>query len=245
MKKIMLFVLALLLLAPFYASADTIDFTFEGVAADGTGLATMAVDFNDLATVMTATLENTSPITTNTAPVSDNIPGIVGFGFTFDDMASLPGVTDWSLSAYKIDPLTGISELVCLGGSCPSSTSLGLWKVDDNVTYQGTYLDYLANNMGAGSHVALYNPDVYSIVNATNNPYFTQASLMITFATPVDYESAFGAYVRMQRVGTNTAGSLKLWGEEDMHGQEIPEPSTLILVGVGIAGLLAYRRKEY
>ena len=28
-------------------------------------------------------------------------------------------------------------------------------------------------------------------------------------------------------------------------GGEIPEPSTLILVGLGIAGLLAYRRKEY
>lgn len=251
MKKIIL-VLVFLLATPFYASAVSIGnhFTFSGTDENGVGSAEMEVDVSLDGKTLIVKLDNTSPITTTTGDV--NAPGIDGFGFFFDQDDSndgtLPGVDDWTLTAYD-----GISVNPVIIGSKTDAdliTPLLPWSLEyepDNVIGI-KYLDYFYTNVGGVSE-ALYNPTA-SVAAAANDPYFTEAILTIIFEDSVEFVDGSGAYVRMQNVGDGGEGSLKLfdyWTDENGGGgggDPIPEPSTLILLGAGIVGLVAYRRKR-
>jgi hypothetical protein len=110
-------------------------------------------------------------------------------------------------------------------------------------------LNYLPNTgpTAPGSTIsgALYNPaTVTSLLGGSGNntAYYTTATLVMNFSVaPILAIGGFSPFVRMQSVGANGAGSLKLTGQPSM----VPEPTTLLLVGVGLlAGASRLRRNR-
>ena len=250
MKNIIL-VLVFLLATPFYASAVAVSignpFTFYGEDESGVGSAIMDVYVDEATNTLAVYLDNTSPITT--AGGDDNAPGIDGFGFFFDqddsNAGTVPAVVTWLLEAYSYDGSNLVLETI--GSSADSNLPWSLEYEPNNVVGV-KYLDYFSTN-GGGVSEALYNPAA-TVSGVANDPYFTRAVLTITLASLVKFQDGSGAFVRMQNVGTDGEGSLKLfdyWTVENGGGgggDPIPEPSTLILLGAGIIGLVAYRRKK-
>ncbi len=225
------------------ASADAI-FDFEGTDAGGTGSATM--QFSGVGTSeLTVNLDNTSPTTLDDGTENANAPGITGFGF--DGVAPLPNLTSWSLMAQDV-----FGDSTLIGGS-PDSGS-GDWTLGSFMA--GVDLDFLPQ-VDTGMDGALFNPDAAGLdellPGGQNAVYFTTASLILNFDgdfTP-DFDDQFSPFVRMQNVGLNQAGSLRLGGTPGDNGiptdpiGEIPVPATLGLLGFGlIATGVAMRRRR-
>lgn len=216
-------------------------FNFSGTSANGTGSATM--DISITGNILTATLNNTSPILTTNNNL--NMPGIPAFGFNLTNIP-LPTINSWTITA--IQPGTNAKTNL-------DATGTNEWRLQTLTQIEGFELDFFPNNSGAGAtgnvDALLYNPlTLLSAQKGNNTHYFTTAVLTIDFSNAplLDITAGVSPYVRMQRVGDNQAGSLKLFGVPDDGGPDpdavVPEPSTIILLGAGLLGLgLANRRK--
>lgn len=216
---------------------------FSGQDRNGIGSATM--DITTSGNTLTAVIQNTSPVTTSNG--NANIPGITAFGFNLTN-EPLPAIISWSLTAYlKTDT-----------GPAATSTNIGSggtgeWGLLIGDKLEGVKLDYIPNNSGASSNTSaiLYNPlvDPALIGTGGNVAYYTTAILTLDFsAAPLfSFEEMLSPYIRMQRVGDNAAGSLKLYGSTNGNGggqDVIPEPSTILLLGAGLVGLGFWHRRR-
>lgn len=228
MKKLFLLAFSLILMFMIGSNAEALPFTFSGSDEGGTGSAMM--DIKIVGNLLTLTLDNTSPLTLDDG-TGVNTPGILGFGFDLKN-DPLPGLSSWELTAFDKD---GNVQIIGEDGTDLS------WIMD---TFQaGVNLDYLPQSDEGGVQGALYNPDATAGLAALPN-YFTTATLIMEFADdPVlDITST---YVRMQNVGADGEGSLKLHGDAGPghHTLPIPEPSTILLLGIGLIGLLGFGKK--
>lgn len=218
-------------------------FNFSGASASGTGSATM--DISIAGNILTATLNNTSPIQTDNDLL--NMPGIPAFGFNLTN-DPLPTINSWTLTALK--PSTNaVTNL--------DSTGTNEWRLQTSTQLEGVELDFFPNNSGAGADgnvdALLYNPlTLLSDQQGNNTRYFTTAVLTIDFSSVplLDIAAGISPFVRMQGVGDGQEGSLKLFGVQDDDGSAppqavIPEPSTLILLGGGLLGLGFANRKRF
>ena len=238
MKNLLLLVVFILAI-PFCASANpsTYDYSFYGESVTGVGSATMNVSLNGK--LLTATLNNISPLTWGDSAYT-NTSGITGFGFFLDEdnLAIGPAINSWTLTAYD-----SLSSFLTIGSIDDSSLP---WSLDYNQGFVGVdFLEYYAHTSGVGS--ALYNPSAED--GFASNPYFTEAILSIELVDDsLTFGDGAGAFVRMQNVGSSGADSLKLFDYYEDGGIPpqgvIPEPSTLILLGAGLIGLAVYRRKK-
>lgn len=230
MKKIIL-TLAILIFTG--SSTWALTFNFFGTDENGVGSATMEILI--VGNSLIAEMDNTSPITTSGG--GTNIPGIAAFGFNLTN-DPLPGFSSWSLVARDSN-----DDEVTL-----DSSGTGEWVLNTEHTLEGETLDIFPNNADASQNVAalLYNPltGLPDTEGAKTN-YFTSAILEIVFneAPLFAYEAGVSPYVRMQRVGDDGEGSLKLFGipGDDNGGgggfEVIPEPGTFLLFGAGLLGL--------
>jgi hypothetical protein len=228
------------------ASAATYTLTgFEGADAGGVGSASVTLDV--VGNQFKWTMDNTSP-TTLISGTGNNSPAITGFGFNLED--PIPGLSSWSLTAFDAD-----GNLTQIGGGGALGPGTGHWEMG---TFQsGVRLDFLPQTAGAPPlDGAIYNPDASPPGNHTN--FFTTATLVMNFdAPPILVDpldgNAKNFYVRMQRVGRNTNGSLKLFAdgssevEEPDPQAEVPEPTSMALFGIGLAccsGWATRRRRQ-
>ena len=223
MKKFSVFLCAVALVFGVAGNVWATPFTFSGSDNGGTGSATMYISI--LGNTLTATLYNTSPTTLDVGN-GINSPGITAFGFDLDPDSLI--LTSWELKAYS----SGGSE-VTIGKGVTDTWDWGLTTIGGNVN--GIKVDY-APNTSNGVKGAIYNPDISSGQGAAPN-YYSQATLTLNFdAVPsLNTTDADSPFVRMQNVGLNGEGSLKL---------HVQEPATLFLLGSGLIGLAVFGRRK-
>lgn len=216
---------------------EAASFVFSGTDAGGTGSATM--DIKIVGNTLTLTLDNTSPTTLNSPLTGANAPGILGFGFNLAD--PLPTLISWALTGYADAAQT---TLVTLGDSVPPSGDS--WVL--GTTIAGVTMDFLPNSNEGGVKGAIYNPAATAGLAALPN-YFSTATLVMNFASaPVLAPLPSGVFVRMQNVGLNGAGSLKLFGTpngpDDPPIATTPEPTSMAIFGIGLVGCSAYKLRR-
>jgi hypothetical protein len=208
------------------ANTAQAEFLFSGQDAGGVGSATM--DFVTSGNQLTVTVNNTSPVDLIGGSSGGNSPGISGFGFNLDpnDLS----LVSWSLTAYDSD-----NALTTIGSSTNNSLD---WQMGDFLA--GVTLDYLPNNGGVADGM-LFNPAAISDSSNTlpggqNDRYFTTAILTMDFdkSPSLAQTAGLSPFVRMQNVGRNGAGSLKIYGDGSFEpGPGVPVPAPLVLLGVG------------
>ena len=223
MKKLALLIFSMVLLCAVASNTYAFMFTFSGSDNGGTGSATMDISVND--NIVTAVLNNTSPITLDTES-GVNAPGITAFGFDLDPDGLI--LDSWSLTAYLNSGSNSNSELI----------DIESWNLTIDGNTNGIKVDYVPNTDN-GILGALYNPAVESGEAATPN-FYTEAILTMVFReTPyLNFTDLDSPIVRMQNVGTGGEGSLKL------PGAPVPEPSTILLIGTGILCMITFGRKR-
>ncbi|MDY6954660.1 MAG: PEP-CTERM sorting domain-containing protein [Thermodesulfobacteriota bacterium] len=232
MRKLSMLLSGLVLVCMLASSAQALPFTFAGSDKGGTGTAIMDISVSN--TTLTAILDNTSPTTLDNG-TGVNAPGITAFGF--DLLPETLSLVSWDLTAYSVSGPNQNPDLVTIGGSGPST---GDWELTVDGNTNGIKLDYVPNTE-KGVKGALYNPDVVSGEAAL--PYYTQAILTMVFsdAPILDTTDPYSPFVRMQNVGLDGEGSLKLPGTP---GTPTPEPATMLLFGTGLVGMAAVGRKR-
>lgn len=245
-KPLLLILIVLCIMALPTMGFGAIDFSFSYVDPDGwdsTGLMTIDVSGD----TMTVTVDNTSSTMFDGKVMA---PGITGFGFDIIEPLS-QAVSDWTLEA-DIDGsgnTMAIAEMTGLNND---------WNLLFNENFNGITVDYTANT-NDGVKGALYNPDVINednYMDALGGPprYFTTATLSLTFdadifnvldtdndgAIDLDDNTSWYSFLRMQNVGPNGQYSTKLWddgGGGGGGGSAVPEPATMILMGMGLIGI--------
>ena len=234
MKKLALLMFGIVLVCAVGSNAYGLPFTFSGSNEGGTGSATMDISLSG--NTVTAVLNNTSPITLDDG-TGVNAPGITAFGFDLDplDPNNLMTLLSWELTAYQVSDSNLDNNPTTIGGTWIT----GDWQLTIDGNTDGIKLDYVPNIQNVKG--ALYNPDVVLGGGAAAEPnYYTEAILTMIFnvAPSLNIADPDSPIVRMQNVGLDGEGSLKL------PGTPVPEPSTVMLVGAGLLGMIAFGRKR-
>jgi hypothetical protein len=200
-------------LATLPVHATVITRTFSGTANGGTGSGLMTFNDNGGSNTLTIRIDNTSPNLLNSG-VGQNSSIITGWGFSVTP--NLPQVSSWSIIAGNGVNLTSryrFTEDVTVGGYQPGQLFVE---------------EFLQTSNGI-------NGGIYNAANPgnTSNAFPDIAVFTINFCAPFTLQQIDTATLRLQRVGTNGAGSLKLLGYAAQQFAA-PEPSALLIFLTGL-----------
>lgn len=234
--------LALAVTAVAPAKAVLITEYFYATTSDGgIGSAVVTINHTSGTNTMTVQIDNTTPNLTIGGQTNSSV--ITGFGFDMIGPASLPSISSWSLNAFNKDCALNLP-------GCDSVDLTSMYTRSYSSGFGGIFgppMDYLfkASN---GINGGIFN--AASMGNITGNVYsdtgvlmsvLQKTTLTINFASAFTLTSIPMASLRMQRVGINGAGSLKILATEEQI-MSASEPGTLALFGIGLATIYMRRR---
>jgi hypothetical protein len=209
-------------LASLPAHATVITRTFSGTASGGTGSGIMTFNDNGGSSTLTIRIDNTSPNLLNSG-VGLNSSIITGWGFSVTP--NIPNVASWSVisgNGVNLSSNYGLTYNVSQGGYQPGQLFIEEFVQTTNGINAGIY------NAASPGNTANAFPDV--------------AVFTVNFCAPFTLQQIDTATLRLQRVGTNGAGSLKLLGYAAQQ-YAAPEPSALFIFLTGLLVIINSRFK--
>lgn len=184
--------------------------------------------FDDLGggNALVVTIDNTSPNTLSSGS-GQNSSIITGWGFSVTP--NLPSITSWSVTAGNGTNLTSsysLSSNVTLGGYTSGQLALEF-----------------SMQTGNGINGGIYNA---AAPGNTSNAYADLAVFRLNFAAPFTLQQIDTATLRLQRVGSNGAGSLKLLGYAAVqHAAPGPDTLFIVLAGLFVIFYMSSKRGRY
>jgi hypothetical protein len=226
MSKVITLFVGLILSMVLASGSEAIiyNYTFSGNTPYGTASARMAIDISG--DRLTMTLENTSPM------ADGNYPAIASMRLWNDPSMSALVVPDsWSLYAGRLDGGNLLLGSILLS---PTSDYYG-WTRAAGYLFYTDYIGYgIFNPAAAGSLPGAYFSQFGNV--------FTPATLRMLFSGDVESSLIPEPTLTFLYAGSLGSGRISLSGSGSV--ESVPEPATLLLLGVGLFGVAACRRRQ-
>jgi hypothetical protein len=151
--------------------------------------------------------------------VNQPIKNIYGYDYVLD-----LNFTNFSYSVYLID-----SDTDLLSGSLRQNDEANPWRYYDG----GTLLGAEYQNVSFSYMTGLSDADVGGLLGDSHNAVIVDLSFL-------GESTEFTAHFTMQCTNDNLMGKGIIASESSV----IPEPSTILLLGIGLIGTVAFMRKQ-
>ncbi|MGV7224460.1 MAG: PEP-CTERM sorting domain-containing protein, partial [Nitrospinales bacterium] len=198
---------------------------YVGFNSGDTAVGSGSLNYDLAGNVLTVRVDNTSPLTDSGG--NSNSPAIVGFGFDTSNIVSFGALNVKALGFVSGTGSGGITDIS------------SFWQVSKDSNLQGggggLTFDFVPNTTN-GVQGGLINPNADGFTG--RNLFETQAIFEITFVGLAGDLSNW--HMRFRNLGLDGEGSLN-----NVPGAPVPEPATVLLLGVGLAGLFGFRRKKF
>ena len=181
----------------------------------------------------------------------DNVAGLSGAGWSIVNTSPLPGTTWFQGNSGIFSAASGAASSYAAAnflGTTASSGPVSNWLITPQLMLDATSTVSLAARAGGDGFL-----DLLEVLISTTGTAPGNFSLIGSYSSSTDngwVNRSFGAtltsatlsYVAFRYAVTDVATAGNYLGIDNVLITAVPEPTNTLLLGLGLAGLLAYRR---